>query len=76
LKDSLNQLDVDSKPTIFTSKDMTILSDLIKQIEKAESYYYCLTLEDTESSFLSLLHTSISTLKSQTSTIIYKWQAI
>jgi oligoendopeptidase F len=75
LKVSLNQLDLDSNTTIVTSQDMTVLSDLIKQIEKAESYYYCLTLEDTESSFLSLLHTSISALKSQTSTIIYKWMA-
>jgi oligoendopeptidase F len=75
LKVSLNQLEVESKTTIVTSQDIILLPDLIKQIEKAESYYYCLTLEDTESSFLNLLHTSISALKSQTSTIIYRWKA-
>jgi oligoendopeptidase F len=74
LKVSLNQLEVESKKNLVTSQDMIVLSDLIKQIEKAESYYYCLTLEDTESSFLSLLHTSISALKSQASTIIYRWK--
>jgi oligoendopeptidase F len=67
IKVSLNQIEVDNDTSLVSLKDLNVLSDLIKQIEKAESFYYCLTLEDTESSFLSFLNTSISALKSQTS---------
>ncbi|MED2975013.1 M3 family metallopeptidase [Fictibacillus sp. B-59209] len=46
------------------------LSEAIKQIEKAESFYYCLTAEDMDSSVLTTIQSLIYSLKSRLQIII------
>lgn len=59
-----------STSTVFGEKEFIILSNCINQIDSLESFYYCLTTEEIESSFLSLLRTGITDLKSSVRMII------
>ncbi|MEI4768158.1 M3 family metallopeptidase [Psychrobacillus sp. FJAT-51614] len=61
--------------TIIISKkvfenELIILSKMIKQIESAESLYYCLTTEDVDQNLLSILIEDISSLKSKVRVIL------
>ena len=59
---------------ILNESKLTTISHLIKQIESAESFYYCLSTEDVESSLLTSLNTRISKLKSHVRFIISNLQ--
>jgi oligoendopeptidase F len=65
IKENLIELELDVTSNNLSEKELLTLSKLIKQIESAESFYYCLTTENIDSSFLTSLSASISTLKSQ-----------
>ncbi|MDM5155218.1 M3 family metallopeptidase [Bacillus sp. DX1.1] len=47
------------------NKDSKILFQIIQRIEKAEYYHYCLTIEKTDQSAITLLHTNINNLKTE-----------
>jgi oligoendopeptidase F len=74
IKEKLIEIEASSTLYNLHNHELATLSDIIKQIESAESLYYCLTTEDIEHSFLTSLNGSISTLKSQVRIIISKLQ--
>ncbi|RFU66217.1 peptidase M3 [Bacillus sp. V59.32b] len=51
------------EPINFGDKEISILTGLIPRIEKAESFYYCLSVENTAPSFLTTIRSDISSLK-------------
>lgn len=74
LKDKLTGIEEYSKTSILNDGELTLISQIIKNIESAESFYYCLTVEYIEPSRLISLNGIISALKSQVSSIISKLQ--
>ncbi|WP_025786311.1 M3 family metallopeptidase [Sporosarcina sp. D27] len=80
MKNFKSQLDIVKKKLIKIENELAlaVLKDsqlltlwrVIKQIESAESFYYCLTIEDIEPSQLTSINGTISTLKSQVYSII------
>lgn len=70
IKEKLTDIEARSALRILKENDLVTLSKIIKQIESAESFYYCLATENTETSFLTSLNSSISKLKSQVRCII------
>jgi oligoendopeptidase F len=70
----LIEIETRSTSTNLNGYEFLTLSEIIKQIESAESFYYCLTTEDIESSSITLLNTTITALKSQVHLIISNWQ--
>lgn len=58
------------EPINFGDKEISILAGLIPRIEKAESFYYCLSAESTAPSFLTTIRPDISSLKADVRTMI------
>ena len=73
IKAKLTTLKTAKNITVVSGDELHSLSELIKRIEKMESFYYCLTCEGQESSFLSTLSGSISSLKMEARSIITYW---
>lgn len=73
IKETLIDLEHKENTVFLEEKELSTLSDLIRQIDKAESFYYCLTSEEIEPSILSTINTTISSLKSHTRSIISNW---
>jgi oligoendopeptidase F len=76
IKSTLIELESKSKLTILNENDLINISNLIKQIESLESFYYCLATENIKPSFLTSLNTSITTLKSIVRIIISNLQEL
>jgi oligoendopeptidase F len=74
IKEKLTEIEIKSISNNLSENEFFGLSKLIKQIESAESFYYCLTTENVEPSFLTSLNSSISILISQVHLIITNWQ--
>ena len=70
VKEKLLEIENESNSAVLRNSEVLKLSQLISQIESAESFYYCLTTEDIESSQLTSIIGLISTLKSQVYSII------
>ncbi|CAH0343982.1 hypothetical protein BCI9360_00210 [Bacillus sp. CECT 9360] len=58
------------EPINFSDKEITILSGLVTRIEKAESFYYCLSAESMDPSFLTTILLDITSLKADVRIII------
>ena len=56
--------------TIFVTKDIGILSNLIQSIEKAEYYLYCRSAEESVSSDITRLTMKVKELKSEVQQVI------
>ncbi|MFS0593751.1 hypothetical protein AB1L05_19380 [Cytobacillus horneckiae] len=74
IKEKLIDIEMSSKSNTLYENELVTLSEVIKQIESAESFYYCLTTENIDPSFLTSLNASISALKSQVRYIISNLQ--
>ncbi|GGK09504.1 oligoendopeptidase F [Lentibacillus kapialis] len=70
ISDKLTEIEECSKSHVLYENALITISQLIKQIESAESFYYCLTTEDIEPSHLTSLNGTISILKSKVYSII------
>ena len=70
VKKRLVEIEVELNSVSLGDRELLTLSQLIRQIESAESFYYCLTTEDIEPSQLTSIIGTISTLKSQVYSII------
>ena len=70
VKKNLLEIEKESNLAVLRDSKILELSQLISQIESAESFYYCLTTEDIEPSLLTSVIGIISTLKSQVYSII------
>ncbi|MEW4327002.1 M3 family metallopeptidase [Rossellomorea marisflavi] len=57
-------------------QDLFRLSDIIQHLDSAESFYYCLTVEEIAPTTLSSFHSTITSLTSEARTIRSKWQAL
>ncbi|UTE72160.1 M3 family metallopeptidase [Rossellomorea marisflavi] len=55
-------------------QDLFRLSDIIQHLDSAESFYYCLTVEEIAPTTLSSFHSTITSLTSEARTIRSKWQ--
>ncbi|MDN7240564.1 peptidase M3 [Planococcus sp. N028] len=64
IKEKMIELEEDSKVAALKPSELLTLSQMIKQIESAESFYYCLTTEEVEPFQLTSIIGSISKLKS------------
>lgn len=60
IKAKLTELKIAKNIPIVSGDELHILSELIKQVEKMESFYYCLSSEGEDPSFLSTLSGSIA----------------
>ncbi|TMW71219.1 M3 family metallopeptidase [Alteribacter natronophilus] len=65
LREKLSVLEAAEESALLNEIELNKLARLIQQVESAESFYYCLTTEEEDRSFLSPLLTSISELKSR-----------
>ncbi|WP_456279079.1 M3 family metallopeptidase [Bacillus sp. AK128] len=74
IKEKLIEIEEYSNSNPLYESDLITISQLIKQIESAESFYYCLTTEDIEPSQLTSLNGIISMLKSQVYSVISNLQ--
>lgn len=74
IKENLTAIEEYSKTNTFNDGELNIISQAIKKIESAESFYYCLTTENIDPSLLTLLNGFISALKSQVRLIISNLQ--
>lgn len=74
IKEKLIEIEEYSNSTPLYESELITISQLIKQIESAESFYYCLTTEDIEPSQLTSLNGIISMLKSQVYSVISNLQ--
>lgn len=72
IKEKLMEIEI--TPNDLNEDKLVTISSIIKQIESAESFYYCLTAENIEPSILTLLKSSILTLKSQVRFIVSNLQ--
>ncbi|WP_052345772.1 M3 family metallopeptidase [Paucisalibacillus sp. EB02] len=70
IKEKLTEIEVYSKANILYNSELTMISQIIKNIESAESFYYCLTTENFDTARLSSLNGFITELKSQVSIIL------
>ncbi|MGN0176044.1 MAG: M3 family metallopeptidase [Methanobrevibacter sp.] len=70
IKEELQEIQNCSVPNQLKEIELIRISALIKQIESAESFYYCLTTENIEHSLITSLNGTISTLKSQVHMLI------
>ncbi|MDQ0418602.1 pepF/M3 family oligoendopeptidase [Croceifilum oryzae] len=61
LLQSMRQLSPNSNA--IQSEELSLLSQLIRRIEKADSYYYCLSAETPRHSIITSLHSRVSKLK-------------
>lgn len=75
IKVSLIEIEEYSKTSTMDDVVLKMISQTIKKIESAESFYYCLTTEDITASVLSSLNGTISVLKSQVRIIISNLQS-
>lgn len=60
IKEKLIEIEEYSNSTPLYERELITISQLIKQIESAESFYYCLTTEDLEPPQLTSLNGIIS----------------
>lgn len=74
IQEKLFKIELGSTSNNLSEDELLTLSKLIKQIESAESFYYCLTTENIDPSFLTLLNANISTLKTEVRLIISNLQ--
>ena len=70
IKEKLIEMEVNSKTRILNDEELMCISQTIKKIESAESFYYCLTTEQFTPSLLTSLNGTISALESQVRMII------
>jgi oligoendopeptidase F len=70
VKEKLIEIEKESNLAVLNESKLLTLSQLIRQIESAESFYYCLTTEDIEPSQLTSIIGTISALKSQVYSIV------
>ncbi|WP_029191945.1 M3 family metallopeptidase [Paenibacillus elgii] len=75
LKVSLDPLEKNSHHDPVHEPELRALSEIMKQIEKAEYFSYCLSCEDMEPDVLHSLQASITALKSQARIILSNWWA-
>ncbi|MHC8520766.1 hypothetical protein ACPJHQ_05035 [Rossellomorea sp. H39__3] len=54
-------------------QDIRRLSDIIQYLDSAESFYYCLTVEEIAPTTLSSFHSTITSLTSEARTIRSNW---
>ncbi len=73
IKAKITELKMAENISLGSNDELHTLSELIKRIEKMESFYYCLTCEGQEPSFLSSLSGGISSLKMEVRSIITYW---
>ncbi|ASN05267.1 M3 family metallopeptidase [Virgibacillus necropolis] len=74
IKEKLTEIEEYSKTNILNNSELTMISQIIKNIESAESFYYCLTTENLDPSHLTSLNGFVSALKSQVSFILSNLQ--
>lgn len=74
IEEKLVEIEKSSSSKTLNESELTTISQLIKQIESAESFYYCLTTEDIEPSYLTLISGRISMLKSKVRSVIFHFQ--
>ncbi|GGP12148.1 peptidase M3 [Oceanobacillus neutriphilus] len=65
IKDKLLEIEKYMETNILNERELIIISQAIKKIESAESFYYCLTAEDISFSLLTPLQETILDLKTQ-----------
>ncbi|WP_072581823.1 peptidase M3 [Bacillus weihaiensis] len=65
LKRHMSKIETKLIDTNLNEQDFVTLSEIIKQVESLESYYYCLTVENINTSVLTVLKGTISMLKSK-----------
>lgn len=70
LKERLIEFEEYSKTSTLDDEVLMAISQMIKQIESVESFYYCLTTEDIAACDLTALNGSIAALKSQVRIIL------
>ncbi|WP_442602828.1 M3 family metallopeptidase [Paenibacillus sp. KN14-4R] len=76
MKEKLINFEACLTSNALNENQLITLSEIIKQIESAESFYYCLSIENIEPTFLTLLNANISTLKSHVRCIISSLQEL
>lgn len=74
IQEKLFEIELGLTSNNLSEDELLTLSKLIKQIESAESFYYCLTTENIDPSFLTSLNASISALKTGVRLIISNLQ--
>jgi len=74
IKEKLEEIEEYSKIHTLNNSELIVISQIIKNIESAESYYYCLTTENFDPSHLTSLNGLISALKSQVRFLISNLQ--
>lgn len=74
IKANLLEIEECEKLNPLNESELNAISKIIKQVESAESFYYCLTTENVDPSLLTSLNTSISMLKSQARFIVASLQ--
>ncbi|PYZ96687.1 peptidase M3 [Alteribacter lacisalsi] len=74
LKETLASLEGNEQSAPFNENELHTLAKLIQQVESAESFYYCLTTEKTDTALLASIHTNISALKSHIRLLVSKQQ--
>ncbi|MBE1554608.1 M3 family metallopeptidase [Sporosarcina limicola] len=74
IKEKLIKVEEYSKTNTLNDGELIIISQAINKIESAESFYYCLTIENIDPSLLTSLNGTISALKSQVRFIISNLQ--
>ncbi|SER55718.1 M3 family metallopeptidase [Salipaludibacillus aurantiacus] len=74
IKANLLEIEECEKLNPLNESELNAISQIIKQVESAESFYYCLTTENVDPSLLTSLNTSISMLKSQARFIVASLQ--
>jgi oligoendopeptidase F len=57
-------------------QDIRRFSDIIQYLDSAESFYYCLTVEEIPPTTLSSFHSTITSLTSEARTIRSNWQEL
>ncbi|WP_277584282.1 M3 family metallopeptidase [Psychrobacillus antarcticus] len=70
INEQLTKIQTDITKFKISENELITLSKVIKQIESAESLYYCLTTEDVDQNILSPLIGNISALKSKIRVIL------
>jgi oligoendopeptidase F len=74
INQNLREIEEYSRTNTLYDGKLVIISQAIKKIESAESFYYCLTTENIDPSLLSSISVFISALKSQIRYIISNFQ--
>lgn len=74
IKEELIKIETYLFPSELKGNDLLTISRIIRQIDSAESFYYCLTTENIEPSLLTSLNGGISILKSKVKLIISNLQ--